>query len=65
MAKVKFWCDSGANIHSCRRSGVFDTVDDLGLEEGQWEEMTEEERYKEVEEWAWQRLDIGYTEVEG
>ncbi len=33
MAIVKFCCDSGANIHSCREEEV-DTVQDLGLDEG-------------------------------
>lgn len=64
MAKVKFHCDSGANIHSCRRSGVLDTVDDLGLEEGEWEQLDEDDRYKLAEDWAFERLSIGYEEVE-
>lgn len=35
MAKVTFCVDSGANIHSCKKQ-TFDTVKDLGLEEGEW-----------------------------
>lgn len=63
MAKVRFCCNSGANIHSCR-SEVFDTVADLGLEEGEWEEMDEDDREKMVEEWAWDRLEIYYKPVD-
>lgn len=61
MAIVKFNCNSGANIHSCRTSKI-DTVNDLGLDEGEWEAMSEEDRYKIVEEWAWDRLEIYYSE---
>ena len=63
MAKVQFWCDSGANIHSCRKSGELDTVRDLGLEEGEWEQLSEDEKYKLADEWACERLEVGYTEV--
>lgn len=63
MAKVKFWVDSGANIKSCKESRVLDTVDDLGLDDGEWEGFTDDEKYKLAEEWSWQNgLDIGYTE---
>ena len=62
MAKVKFNCDSGANIHSCRKE-VLDTVTDLGLDEGEWEGMDDDERQKIVGEWAWQRLDIFYEDA--
>jgi len=50
--KVIFHCDSGANIHS-GKSETIDTVEDLGLDEGEWEKYTEDEKYKTVEEWAW------------
>jgi len=52
MAKVIFHCNSGANIHS-DKSEIVDTVKDLGMEEGEWEDFTEDEKYKTVEEWAW------------
>lgn len=55
--KVKFICDSGANIHSARKETV-DTVSDLGLEEGEWEKLTEEEKFSMVKEWADERLEI-------
>lgn len=61
MSIVKFHCNSGANIHSCRTEEV-DTVKDLGLDDGEWESMSEEDKYKEVEQWAKNRLEIYYTE---
>jgi len=60
--KVKFSLDSGANIHSCNDSGWLDTVDDLGLKVGEWEEYPGEEKYKFAEEWANAYLHIGYEE---
>lgn len=64
MARVKFLCNSGANIDSCNYD-EFDTVDDLGMEEGGWEKMTNDEKYKEAEQWAWDSgLDIWYEELE-
>jgi hypothetical protein len=62
MAKVRFFCDSGANIHSCRKSEVLDTVDDLGLNEGEWEEMSDAGRQKEAEVWANDALEIYWEE---
>ena|GEM_PF-4689859 len=60
MAKVKFYCNSGANAHSYREE-EFDTVDDLGLDEGEWEDMSEDDRYRMAEDWAWASgLTIGY-----
>lgn len=61
--KVKFFCDSGANIHSCR-SATLDTVKDLGLDEGEWETYSEDEKYKVAEEWANDRLEIYFKEAE-
>lgn len=55
--KIKFNCDSGANIHSCRTS-VLDTVKDLGYEDGEWESLSEEEQQRVVMEWAWDRLSV-------
>ena len=63
MAIVEFNCDSGANIHSCRTQEV-DTVKDIGLDEGEWEGMNEEDRDEVVKEWAWERLEIYYNEIE-
>lgn len=61
MAKVTFCCDSGANIHSCRKEKI-DTVEDLGLDEGEWEAMSEDDKYKTVEGWANDRLEIYWTD---
>lgn len=62
MAKVKFYLDSGANIHSCR-SEEFDTVDDLGLDEGEWEEYTDDEKHECVMDWANNYLGVGWEAI--
>ena len=50
--KVQFNCNSGANIHSNNDSGWLSTVEDLGLKEGEWESMTDDEKYEmTVEYW--------------
>ena len=63
MAKVKFFLDNGANIHSKRESKVLDTVKDLRLDEGEWESMKEDEKYNIVEEWAQQYIEYGWKEI--
>jgi hypothetical protein len=60
--KVKFFCDSGANIHSCRKETI-DTVNDLGLEDGEWESLPDEEKQAFVEDWANEKLEIGWDDV--
>lgn len=60
--KVRFCCDSGANIHSCNKTDWFDTVKDLGLSEGEWEEMSEEDKWDMANEWANNYLEIYYEE---
>lgn len=62
--KVKFFVDSGANIHSNNESDWFDTVEDLGMDEGEWEQMSDDEKWKEAELWVLNYLDIGYDEDE-
>ena len=64
MAKVRFCLNSGANIHSTKTSQWFDTVEDLGLAEGEWEELDEDERYELAESWANDYLEIYYEEEE-
>jgi hypothetical protein len=59
--KVKFFCDSGANIHSCR-SETLDTVEDLGLEDGEWEELSEDEKQRLAVDWANEHLEIYFEE---
>jgi hypothetical protein len=61
MAKVTFWCDTGANIHSCKEE-AFDTVKNLGMAEGEWERMNDLQKEKEVYEWAQQHFDFGWKE---
>lgn len=64
MAKIQFLIDSGANIKSEKRSRKLDTETDLGLAAGEWENMTDDEKYLEAESWAWQNgLSIGYEEL--
>lgn len=60
--KVKFVCDSGANIHSANEE-IFDTVEDLGLDEGEWESMSEEAKNKMAEDWANQTIEIYWQEI--
>ena len=60
--KVKFCCDSGANIHSCR-SEILDTVEDLGLDEGEWETLKDDDKLSLVDDWAANRLEIYYEEL--
>ena len=60
--QVQFNLDSGANIHSNNKSGWLDTEEDLGLDEGEWEEMAYDERYAMAKDWADNYLDIGYEE---
>lgn len=60
--KVRFNCDSGANIHSNRKSNWLDTVADLGFDEGEWENMTNDQKFEEAEIWANERLEIWWEE---
>ena len=62
--KVQFNVNSGANIYSTHESGWFDTVEELGMDEGEWEAMSDDEKYKEAEIWAENYLEIYYEEKE-
>ena len=48
--KVRFVCDSGANIHSARKE-VVDT-EDLGITDEERLELSEDDKYEMVSEWA-------------
>ena len=58
--KVKFVCDSGANIHSARTE-VVDT-EDYGYTDEEWLELSEEQKQEIVEEWANERLEVYFDE---
>jgi len=60
--KVKFYCDSGANIHN-KREETLDLSNDLGYTDEEWMALSDEEKEEEVELWASQKLDIGYEEI--
>lgn len=60
--KVKFWCNSGANAYS-KREEILDVKKDLGYNEDEWGKMTDDEKYKEAERWAWERLEIGFDVI--
>lgn len=49
--KVTFVCDSGATIHSSRKETI--DLEKCGLTEEEWVGMSKDEKYKLVEEWAW------------
>lgn len=54
-------CDNGANIHS-KRTDSFDTNDDLGLDDGEWEEISDAAKAEIVRDWAMERFDYGWHE---
>ena len=58
--KVKFVCDSEANIHSARTE-VVDT-EDYGYTDEEWLELSEEQKQEIVEEWANERLQAYFDE---
>lgn len=60
--RVRFNVDNGANVHSCR-SSVLDTEKDLGLEPGEWEAMSEDDKYQQVYDWAQNHLEYYYEEL--
>ena len=61
--KVKFYCDSGANIHSCREE-VVDLVEDWGMTPEECAELTEDDKIELAQDWANDRLDIGMEIVD-
>jgi hypothetical protein len=61
VIKIKVWCDSGANIHSCRSATL--EPSDWGYTEEEWEDLSEDEKEDLALQWAWERLDIGFRET--
>lgn len=57
--KIKYWCDSGANMHSCRKGTT--TLDELGLTEEEWHAMSDEDRENLMQDIALDRLNWGYA----
>lgn len=62
--KVQFNVNSGANVYSTNKSGWFDTVEDLGYGEGEWESFSDDEKWEEANIWAQDHLEIYYEEEE-
>lgn len=60
--KFKVYLDSGANIHS--KYEVTTSLEELGLTNAEWDEMTEDEREETMREVAFERSDWGYFEIE-
>lgn len=60
--KIEIWCDSGANIHSCRRVTV-DLIDTFGFSDEEWAAIPEDEKEDIVKDIAFERLDWGYKEI--
>lgn len=61
--KVKFWFDSGANIHSSKEL-ILDVEKDLGFTEQEWIDMSNEDKESVVWETMLQYADYGWEEVE-
>ena len=60
--KVKFVCNSGANIHSARQE-TFDT-EDLGFTEEEWNELSDDSKFEVVQDWAKERLEIYWKDIQ-
>lgn len=61
--KVRFHCDSGANIHSRNSSEWMDVTEDFDMTPEEWKALDEEEKEKMVMEWAWNEgLETWYEE---
>lgn len=59
--KIEFFCNSGANINSCRREVV--DIGDWGVSDEEWDGLTENQKFEMAQEWANDRLEIGYKEI--
>ncbi len=62
MAGLYLWCDSGANIHSCRRA--FRTWDELSITEEEWDEMSEKQQEEFARDVAFESADWGYEKAD-
>lgn len=62
VKRFEVWCDSGANIHSKYKTTV--SLNDLGVSDEEWSEMTDEQRDEVMRDVAFERSDWGYKEIE-
>ena len=60
--KIKYWCDSGANIHSCLK-GQVDLYEEEGISDEEWEEMPYEAKEEIMKDYAFAKLDWGWEIV--
>jgi hypothetical protein len=58
--KIRYWLDSGANIHSMYEDVT--TTEELGIPDSEWIEMTEEQKDEVMRDLAWERADWGWSE---
>jgi hypothetical protein len=58
---IKYWCDSGANIHSKYEGEI--TVDEQGFTDEEWQALSEDEKEEIMKESAFERLDWGWKEI--
>jgi len=64
MAKVRFSMDVQNFARGVGLSPVYDTVVDLGLRNGEWEAMSEEQRKNFIKNWMTQNTQLpSYAEV--
>jgi hypothetical protein len=59
--KVRFYCDSGANIHSCRDEIV--DLNSWNISDEEWKNMSDDEKEQLAVDWANESLEIGYQEL--
>jgi hypothetical protein len=60
--KFRVWLNSGANIHSTYETTV--DLDDWGMSDAEWDELTEKEKEDMMREVAFENSDWGFAEVE-
>ena len=61
--KVKFCLDNGANIHSCRDE-IIDIEKMYNLTDQEWKDLSEDDKYGLVQDWADQYIEIYFESVE-
>jgi hypothetical protein len=61
--RIKVWMDSNASTYS-KKDEIIDLEKDWNITDEEWYYMTDEEKFKFVEDWAWNNdLEIGYIEL--